>query len=225
MAELVIGGSGVEDVGVDGRRVRRRRLDIDISQTELGRRAGVVASYISQIEAGKKTRVALPTLGRIADALGVPVSDLVTSAKAPEPEPTPVSATPVEMVYVPVVGTVPGGAPLLVEEVSTGERIIVPAEAVRGIRRPRALLVRGDSMEPDILDGEYVVFDPDALWAVGDVVVALVGNETTVKRIQLVDGVPKLTPANHKHGIVEPGAQEVRIQGRVVWVQPKGRRL
>jgi flavin reductase (DIM6/NTAB) family NADH-FMN oxidoreductase RutF/DNA-binding XRE family transcriptional regulator len=59
-----------------GRRVRELREQRGLSLSELGRRVGVTASALSQIERGK-TRPAVTTLASLAAALGSSVDDLI----------------------------------------------------------------------------------------------------------------------------------------------------
>ena len=59
-----------------GERIRRFRKALNITQAELGERAQVEPSNISHIERGA-TKVSLPTLIRIANALHVSLDDLV----------------------------------------------------------------------------------------------------------------------------------------------------
>jgi HTH-type transcriptional regulator/antitoxin HipB len=53
-----------------GEAVRLRRAELGISQTELGRRAGMTQSAVARFEAGG-TVPTLPLLDRLADALGL----------------------------------------------------------------------------------------------------------------------------------------------------------
>ena len=59
-----------------GARIRRFRKALHITQAELGERAQVEPSNISHIERGA-TKVSLPTLMKIANALHVSLDDLV----------------------------------------------------------------------------------------------------------------------------------------------------
>jgi transcriptional regulator with XRE-family HTH domain len=61
-------GAGVH---VDGARIRELRKLSGNSVTELARRAGISATYVSAIEVGRRPRVSAPVFGRICDALGV----------------------------------------------------------------------------------------------------------------------------------------------------------
>jgi transcriptional regulator with XRE-family HTH domain len=48
-----------------------------LSQRTLAARVGVTAAYITMLERGKKTNPSLPTLRKLAKALGVPVTELL----------------------------------------------------------------------------------------------------------------------------------------------------
>src|SRR5207253_3319434 len=81
----------------------------------------------------------------------------------------------------PVVGAVAAGAPILAEE-NIEEYVSVPA-AAGGEEGEYVLRVRGDSMkEAGILEGDLVVVHSQDSARDGDVVVALLGEEATVKR-------------------------------------------
>lgn len=58
-----------------GRRIRVLRIAAGIPQGALALMTGITKSYMSEIEAGKKN-LTLRSLERIADALGVPLSEL-----------------------------------------------------------------------------------------------------------------------------------------------------
>lgn len=48
-----------------------------MSQFKLSAESGVAQGYISSLEAGEKTNPSLSTLQRLAEALGVPVTELL----------------------------------------------------------------------------------------------------------------------------------------------------
>jgi repressor LexA len=77
------------------------------------------------------------------------------------------------------------------------------------------LRIRGDSMrEAGILEGDYVVVHPQDTANDGDVVVALLGEEATVKRFFREPDHIRLQPENDA---MEPiRSKEVKVLGRVV---------
>jgi transcriptional regulator with XRE-family HTH domain len=61
--------------------LREERFRRDLSQGDIEARTGLLRAYISRIENGH-TIPGLDTLSRIAEAMGVPVSDLISKAEA-----------------------------------------------------------------------------------------------------------------------------------------------
>ena len=81
---------------------------------------------------------------------------------------------------IPIVGTVAAGVPILAQE-NIEEVIHLPERwAATG---SFLLKVKGDSMvDAHILDGDYVLVQPQQTASDGEIVVALIGDEATVKR-------------------------------------------
>jgi repressor LexA len=113
----------------------------------------------------------------------------------------------------PLVGHVAAGTPILAEE-NIEEYVQVPPLA-GGDQGEYVLRVRGDSMKNvGILQGDYVVVRPQDNATDGDIVVALVGEEATVKRYFKESDHVRLQPENET---MEPiRSKEVRVLGRVV---------
>ena len=84
-----------------------------------------------------------------------------------------------------------------------------------------ALTVRGESMtDVGILPGDTVVVRRQETARNGEIVVALVGDEATVKRLRLQKGRVELHPENAAFAPIIPDAEaEVRILGKVVEVR------
>lgn len=118
-------------------------------------------------------------------------------------------------VRVPVVGRVTAGAPILAVEQREGT-LPVDADFARG-RELFALRVRGDSMQNTaILDGDLVVVERTPEAKNGDIVVALLEEEATVKRFfREADGF-RLQPENDAYDPIF--TRELVILGRVVAV-------
>jgi repressor LexA len=116
---------------------------------------------------------------------------------------------------VPLVGSVAAGQPILAEE-NIEEYVDVPA-AAGGEDGDFVLRVRGDSMiDAGILEGDYVVVRPQEVAVDGEIVVALVGEESeaTVKRFFHEADHVRLQPENQT---MEPiRSKDVRVLGKVV---------
>ena len=113
----------------------------------------------------------------------------------------------------PVVGQVAAGQPVLAEE--NIEEYIETPEFAGGRDGEYLLRVRGESMKDvGIIEGDLVVVRPQETAADGDIVVALVGEDATVKRFfQEADHV-RLQPEN---AAMEPiRSRDVRVLGKVV---------
>jgi len=115
----------------------------------------------------------------------------------------------------PVVGHVAAGSPILAEE-NIEEYVSVP-EIAGGDDGEYLLRIRGDSMiDAGILPDDYVVVRPQDTAADGEIVVALVGEEATVKRFFREDDHVRLQPENDTHEPIR--TREARVLGRVVGV-------
>lgn len=115
----------------------------------------------------------------------------------------------------PLVGSVAAGQPILAEE-NIEDYVNVPEQA-GGEDGEFILTVRGESMKnAGILPGDFVVVRRQETANDGDIVVALVGEEATVKTFYRESDHVRLQPENET---MEPiRSREVRVLGRVVGV-------
>lgn len=113
---------------------------------------------------------------------------------------------------VPLVGEVAAGTPLLAEE-NIEETVPLP-EDMAG-ESSFILRIKGESMiEAGILDGDYVVVRQQNTATDGDIVVALLGDEATVKTFYRESDRIRLQPEN---STLEPiYSRDVQILGKVV---------
>lgn len=113
--------------------------------------------------------------------------------------------------FVPVVGRITAGQPILaVEEIE--DYIPYPQKDSKSLF---ALRVVGLSMrDAGILDGDIIIADRDLYSRSGDIVVAMDGDEATVKRLLLKDGKVILMPENPDYGPIYP--KDPQILGKVV---------
>ncbi len=117
---------------------------------------------------------------------------------------------------IPLVGRVAAGAPILAEE--NIEDFIAVDETFFGGEGYFALHVQGDSMkDAGILDGDVVVARQQSTAQRGDIVVAIIGDEATVKYYFPEKNRVRLQPANDAYQpiVVHPGEEDFRIAGRV----------
>ncbi len=116
-------------------------------------------------------------------------------------------------VNVPVVGRVTAGLPIYAFEDITGY-IPFPASKARG-RELFGLNVKGESMRDiGIYDGDIVVCERTPVAENGDIVVALIGDEATVKSYFREDGHYRLQPHNPDFEPII--TDELSVLGRVI---------
>jgi repressor LexA len=113
----------------------------------------------------------------------------------------------------PLVGSVAAGQPILAED-NIEDYVAVP-DIAGGGDGEYVLRVRGESMKnAGILEGDLVVVHPQETAQQGDIVVALLGEEATVKRFFRESDHIRLQPENEE---MEPiRTREVTVLGRVV---------
>lgn len=123
------------------------------------------------------------------------------------------------MLSVPLLGHISAGNPLLAEQHVETSISFDPKMLPRGAGGHKlfALRVFGDSMrDAGILDGDVVLAKQTGQASIGDVVVAMVGNETTVKSLYIQDHQVELRPSNPTFASQFYAADRVVIQGVVI---------
>lgn len=117
----------------------------------------------------------------------------------------------------PLVGRVAAGHPILAEENIEGQ---VAVSAALSKRKAFCLRVHGDSMiDAGILERDIIIVDQERRPSPGDVVVALIGDEVTVKHFHPHGNQVELRPANATMQTLLFPARLVQIQGVVVALQ------
>jgi repressor LexA len=116
-----------------------------------------------------------------------------TRTPSRELEPLPVAS---RLVNVPVLGAVAAGAPILAEE-NPEDTVQVDSFLLGGHKKVFALRIKGDSMIGDgIFDGDYIFVKKQLTASDGEIVVAMIENEATVKRIYREGDRIRLQPSN-----------------------------
>lgn len=138
--------------------------------------------------------------------------ELVTQPSERQPEPKRESSSP--MRELPLFGYIAAGKPLDVDV--SDETIAVPEHlTTRG--ENYVLKVRGDSMVDDgILDGDLVIIARREKADNGEMVVANVNGEVTLKRLYREGERVRLQPANSFMSPIYAAARDVAVQGVVV---------
>lgn len=148
--------------------LRKRRVELGLTQAQLGDKLNLAESTISLYESGKR----FPdkdTLKELSKVLQTPISILMGES--------------VKGFRVPVLGNVPAGIPLeAITDIIDYEEI---SPALASCGEYFALRIKGDSMAPRICDGDVVIVKKESMVDSGDVAIVLVnGNEATCKEVQ-----------------------------------------
>lgn len=188
-----------------------------------GKQERILGYLTDQIRSGRT-----PTYQELGESLGITPSTAFTHLKALERKgkirinrgrargiELLDETTKVRGRLVPLLGAVPAGAPTIAEAVPEGS-FWVDERHVTG-RHVFALRVEGDSMQgAGILHGDLVIVQRDAEVREGDIVVARIGAEVTVKRLVLRHGRPYLKPENRRYKYLAIPDEGVAIQGKVI---------
>lgn len=122
---------------------------------------------------------------------------------------------PSEIANLPLIGQVSAGYPILAEQ-NIDDYVAVPRRLIKTEGRYFTLRVQGESMmNAGIMDGDLVIVMSSNAAEPGQIVVALIGDEVTVKRL-IVRGSEKFLKAeNPAYPDIHPQS-EWHIQGKVV---------
>ena len=195
---------------VVARNLKRIAYEQNKSQVDIARDLGISKKTVSAWMNGTRTPK-MPKIDILCAYFGVRRSDIMEPQEKPLPRPA---------TRVPVLGRVAAGIPIdAIEDILDWEEI-TPAMSVTGSFF--GLKIKGDSMQPRIVDGDVVIVrsQPDA--ESGDVVIVQVnGDQATCKRlikhetgISLISFNPMYAPINYSCDEVE--SLPVTIIGKVV---------
>lgn len=206
-------------------RIARARKALRLSQTELGRRIGVTKQTISNYETGAR-EPDFEMVDKLADALNTSFSYLVGGTDDPTP-PEPIEYTDADgaaweaadadaraylqrrAARVPVYGVIPAGIPMeAIEDIEDWEEI--PTDWLRGGKEYFCLRIKGNSMYPQYVDGDVVVFrKADTCESGQDCAVMVNGGEATFKRVRITPAGVTLQPLNPEYDPLVFTNQEV----------------
>ncbi|OWZ82855.1 transcriptional repressor LexA [Natranaerobius trueperi] len=118
-----------------------------------------------------------------------------------------------ETIHAPVVGQVTAGKPILAEE-NVVDHFPIPKHLGRG-KDVFMLQIVGDSMmEAGIYDSDFVIVNRQSTANNGEIVVALLDNEATVKRFYKEKNNVRLQPENEAYSPIL--TRDVQILGKVI---------
>lgn len=121
-----------------------------------------------------------------------------------------------ELIDIPIVGKVTAGMPILATE-NIEDMFQMPINYVKHNNDLFILKVTGDSMiEAGILDGDLAIIEQKNIATNGDIVVALIENEATIKRFFKENGFIRLQPENKNYEPII--VEDCSILGKLVGI-------
>lgn len=161
---------------------------------ELSELTGIPKSALQRYATGETAKIPLDRMELLAKALKTTPAYLLGWDKGIDTEGMPVGAIPVKSLSrIPVIGSVRAGWNGLAYEEPSGHEFA-------DVRNPETyfyLKVTGDSMAPQINEGDLALIHKQAAADSGDVIVAVVnGNEGTIKRFVRQGAAIILQPFN-----------------------------
>ncbi|MFQ1753529.1 helix-turn-helix domain-containing protein [Aeromonas veronii] len=169
-------------------------------------------------------------LTKIAEALRVPVSELFSDDVSSVSHQNMEIAQP-DIHRIPVISYVQAGVWTAPNEISEcdGNVAYITTDLELG-ERAFAIVIKGNSMEPEFTEGDLVLIDPDEPLHPGDFVVARNGEEATFKKYRprgySEDGkeIFELAPLNDDYATMRSDRQPIQIIGTMVEHRRRRRR-
>jgi len=164
-----------------------------ISQQDIADKIGIDRSAISYWESGK----ADPTMGnvvKVAEALDVDIITLIGGEL--NFDNAELISTNDNTAKIPVLGVIKAGIPMEAQE-DIIDYIDIPDDWTKGNQKYFALKISGDSMSPNYVDGDIVIFLSTSAFETGqDCAVMVNGDDATFKKVAITDNGLLLQPYN-----------------------------
>lgn len=220
-----------------GEIIKKYRTENELSQRAFANRTSLSPSYINTLEkiynpkTGKPYSVTTDVAIELANAMNLKIEKLLSKLNNDqeftinENKKTNSSNSAIVFVY----GTIPAGIPMeCIEDIIDTEEI--SQDMLKGGKQYFGLRVKGNSMEPDYLDGDTLILEKaDNCESGDDCVVMVNGNDGTFKRVfKNENGIilqplnPSYTPMSYTNEQIEN--LPVRIIGIVEEIRRKKRK-
>jgi len=205
-------------------RIRQARVRRALEQAKLAARLDIATRTLQRWEKGDQVPDSNDLL-RLARITGVATHWLLTgegSMYQSDQSEAKILSLPtnrykkVELVSLPLLSSVPGGAPSLMFHPDYVEKYITVDDVHDS--GAFALEVKGNSMAPKIEDGDIIVVSPKLEPRSGDICVVRVSDEDTVKRIKIDDQLVYLIPLNPEYEPMAIKKRDVAFMWRVIKV-------
>lgn len=180
-----------------GSKIKEFRTTRNITQEELGEYLNTTSQTISRYETGER-KTNHDMLFQLADYFNVSINDFFPPLHFDNASYIDVSSN---VVHIPVLGKIPAGMPLeAIENEYTVDTVDIPEEWLKGDNQYFALKLSGDSMEPDYLDKDIVIFKQTSDCESGqDCCIRINGFDATFKRVRKQENGIMIIPLNENN--------------------------
>lgn len=187
------------------------------AQIRLSEKLGVSRGLVSKWVSGE-ARPGSDNIKQIALVLQCSEQEIKAAFGIKDAIPT-VNAYPITA-YVPVLGTVKANR-FNIAVVNSEPELYMPT--LKSGDKDYAIRVKGDCMEPEIKDDQLIIIRPCVITDVkeGEIVVARMGEECTLKRFYLKKNTIWLIPDNKDYDPISGSIKEIEIIGRVIDIPHK----
>ncbi|HON83288.1 MAG TPA: S24 family peptidase [Caldisericia bacterium] len=206
-------------------RIKKFRESLGLTQSEFARRLGYSPTFVYQLENGY-SNAGLKVLKKISETFNVPITELISNEdqyviteddeslinkiirtlNQEEKEKllkTIYMLKKIPLREIPILGYISAGSPLELEDILYPiDTITMPDREVKDVSF--ALIVKGDSMKNlGIEDGDILLVNPDIQVENGSLVIAIINNKVTFKKLKKEKDKVFLLPANDNYQPIE----------------------
>lgn len=206
-----------------GERIRRLRKSLGLTQVKLAQMLGIKAPSVVQWESDK-TNLSGENLLNAAKLFGVTPDYILYGGEIEQSAAPNMEMAQPDIHRIPVISYVQAGvwtAPNEIRECD-GNLAYITTDLELG-ERAFAIVIRGNSMEPEFTEGDLVLIDPDEPLHPGDFVVAKNGEEEATFKKYRPRGyseegkeIFELAPLNDDYATMRSDRQPIQIIGTMV---------
>ena len=195
-----------------GERIKKKRIESGFSQVDFANKIDVSKQTLYKYENNIITNIPSDKIEAISKVLNLSPMYIMGWEDLEQPIP---KSNGYPTVRIPVLGDVAAGVPILAQQDIIGYEDI-PADMVK-TGEYFGLKIKGDSMEPKIHDNDIVIVKSMSNAENNDIVIAMINDEATCKRLHKYSNSIVLTAINSDYKPIEVTPDEnIQILGKVV---------
>lgn len=195
-----------------GERIKKKRIESGFSQVDFANKIDVSKQTLYKYENNIITNIPSDKIKAISKVLNLSPMYIMGWEDLEQPIP---KSNGYPTVRIPVLGDVAAGVPILAQQDIIGYEDIPADMAKTG--EYFGLKIKGDSMEPKIHDNDIVIVKSMSNAENNDIVIAMINNEATCKRLHKYSNSVVLTAINSDYKPIEVTPDEnIQILGKVV---------